>query len=126
MAHLSFEKAYNNGDCRTMEITSPDKIYKGFFCDPKLDRSTMPEGWYAYDFRTDDEGLGMFCELCHNYVYVNNGGTFFTQTEIPELKEADSSANIKIDQMAWDLAHDEPNFHEDVDNPENAWDYTFE
>ena len=90
-----------------MIITRPDGTeVKGFYCDPKLDRSTMPNGWYAYDIRTDDDGCGIFVELCKDYVIVNNGGTFFTQIEIPELKEDGSSIEFLIDEEDWAQAHD--------------------
>jgi hypothetical protein len=126
MASLSFERGFNNGGCDRMIIITPDTTYNGYYCDPKLDRSTMPEGWYAYDFRTDDDGLGFFCTINHNYVMVNNGGTFFTQTEIPELREPDSYKTMKIDQEEWNTAHSEEDFDDEVDNPEDAWDYSYE
>lgn len=126
MASLNFTRAYNNGECEMMEVLAPNTIYKGYYCDPKLDRSTMPEGWYAYDFRTDDDGCGIFCEICHNYVMVNNGGTFFTQNEITELREADSYKLLRIDPEEWKECHlDGDDDIEEIENPEDAWDYSF-
>jgi hypothetical protein len=125
MASLNFKNAFNNGDCNQMVILTSNEIYKGYYCDPKLDRSTMPEGWHAYDIRTDDDGCGIFCEICHNYVMVNNGGTFFTKTDIPELSEPDSYKPFRIDQEEWNSLHSDDDT-EEIENDPDAWNYSFE
>ena len=40
----------------------------------RIDRSTVPEGLYAYDIRHDDEGQGEPCEI-KPHVLVNHWGT---------------------------------------------------
>lgn len=52
---------------------------KGFFTNLRVDRNTLPAGWYAYDIRTSD--AGNFCAL-EQLVRVNHGGTFLTQTPV--------------------------------------------
>ena len=110
-----------------MKIIAPDKReYYGLYTDPKVDRRTLPEHWHAYDIRHDDECLGIFCELCHNYVVVNSAGSFVTDQEIPELKEDNSFVNFFIDPDEWKHMHSE-----DINDslmPENTpddWDYSF-
>ena len=125
MASVTFNDLQINGHGDDMIITSPSGIeYQGIFCDPKIDRATLPKGWYAYDIRHDDDGCGIFCQLCHNIVLVNNAGSFVTQTEIPELKEPGSMVFFRIDPEEWSNAHEDP----DEPCPENSdsdWDYTF-
>jgi hypothetical protein len=89
-----------------MTIISPNgREYNGYYCDPKLDRRTLPNGWNAYDIRHDDDGCGLFVELCHNYVIVNNAGTFFFEGQIEELAEPDSVVDFKTecDEIAWNF-----------------------
>ncbi len=86
-----------------MTIIAPNgHEFNGYYCDPKLDRRTLPDGWNAYDIRHDDDGCGYFAELCHNYVIVNNAGTFFLQGQIEELAEPDSVVFFKIDSEEYD------------------------
>lgn len=108
-----------------MTIIAPNgREYNGYYCDPKLDRRTLPNGWNAYDIRHDDDGCGIFVELCHNYVIVNNAGTFFLEGQIEELAEPNSTVDFKIDPEEWKLAHTK---HDELDfiNDDSAWDYTF-
>lgn len=96
MATQTFTEAM--GCASEMCLTDPNgKEYKGFYADPKIDRSTLPVGWHCYDFRHDDNGRGIFATLEADYVIVNNAGCFFTQTEIPELKEHGSWIEMSID-----------------------------
>lgn len=124
MATQAFNEALE--DAEEMIITRPDGTeVKGLYCDPKLDRSTMPNGWFAYDIRTDDDGCGVFVELCKNYVIANNGGTFFTQIEIPELKEDGSFVEFFIDEDDWAQAHDGDCDDLIQDDPDKLFYYTF-
>lgn len=122
MASLYFAEAVKQS--QTMTVISLDgREFQGYYCDPKLDRSTLPAGWYAYDIRHDDDGCGVFTELCNRYVIVNSAGTFFTQQPIPELSQDGSRVFFRIDPEEWELAHSgetEPV----VSNP-GDWDYTF-
>jgi hypothetical protein len=122
MASQTFDEAMKNQ--QEMEVTAPDgRTFTGNFCDPKLDRSTLPAGWYAYDIRHDDDGCGIFCTMEHDPVMVNNAGTFFLQTEIPELSAAGSSINFAIDEEEWKMDHksDEPC----PPSSPTDWDYSF-
>lgn len=134
MAKVNFQEATKYPT--EMTVTSPDgRSYEGFYTDPKIDRSTLPEGWNAYDIRHDDDGCGIFCQLCHNVVIVNNAGSFFLEGEIPELREPGAFVYFKVDPEEWDLLHADPDEIDDEDNvphdpdcPENAvtdWDYSF-
>lgn len=123
MAMQTFNDAMNSHE--ELTVMSPDGTeYNGYHCDPKVDRTTLPAGWYAYDIRHDDDGCGIFVELCHDYVVVNNAGTFLTQTPIPELMADHSSVDFEIDPEDWAMAHD----GDSSDCPENSdtnWGYTF-
>jgi len=80
------------GDAETekFEVCVGDNLYEGLFADARIDRSTLPEGWYAYDLREDDDSLEC-AEIKNGSIKVNHFGTFLTQKEIVELKEKDSS-----------------------------------
>ncbi len=61
-------------------IFMPDKSENaGYFTNFRVERNTLPQGWFAYDLREGDSGK--FCTL-EPHVLVNHGGTFLTQTEI--------------------------------------------
>ena len=48
MAAQKFKKAIN--EAADMTVITPDgRKITGFYCDPKVDRTTIPAGWYAYD-----------------------------------------------------------------------------
>ena len=55
---------------------------RGFFFELRVDRSTLPKGWYAYDIMHGDQG-GF--ALLKKHVLVNHAGTFLTQKKV-ELK----------------------------------------
>lgn len=56
---------------------------KGFFSVFRVDRNTLPDGWYAYDIMNGDQG-GL--ALLKDHVLVNHAGTFLTQKKV-ELKD---------------------------------------
>ena len=80
----------NDGDNKRFEVTVGDHVYEGLFADARIDRATLPEGWYAYDLR-EDVRMGEFIEIKNGDILVNHFGTFLTQTEIEEIKEKNSS-----------------------------------
>lgn len=53
---------------------------KGYFTNLRVDKTTLPAGWYAYDIRTSDTGKLMCLEK--DTVTVNHGGTFLTQNPV--------------------------------------------
>lgn len=52
------------------------------FTNMRIDRSTIPEGYYAYDVRESDGGAGDFAQV-QSYVMVNHWGTIIGKDEIP-------------------------------------------
>ena len=81
MAVQSFDEVRKN-DNQPFVISIKDKEYNGFFTNLRVNRETLPEGWYAYDLREDDDGD--ICELkCGDDVLVNFCGTFCTQNKLP-------------------------------------------
>ncbi len=81
MAIQSFQEAFKH-DNQKFIITINDKDYHGFFANIRIDRKTLPDGWYAYDMR-DGDGDGIVYELVNGYVVVNHMGTFYTQNKLP-------------------------------------------
>lgn len=85
MAMISFEEAYKN---EPMSVFRSDGSYvNGCLSDMRVDRSTIPEGWHAYDLRDNSDGIP--CELVNGYVMVNHMGTFLTQEDLG-LKQGES------------------------------------
>ena len=134
MATQTFKEAILNPT--DMTVIAPDnREITGFYCDPKIDRTTIPASWYAYDIRHDDDGCGIFIELCHDYVVVNSAGTFLTQTMIPELTNPASSVEFAIDESEWNMIHWDGNDDYDENAPYNGpvcpvkkdtdWEFTF-
>jgi len=76
---ISFDKAKEKADFFEVEIYSTGQTVEGLFTCIRVDRDTVPEGWYAYDLREGEDGE--FCTI-ENDVLVNHGGTFLTQQEI--------------------------------------------
>ena len=62
-------------------IVSPGCLteIQGYFTNQRVDRSTVPEGWYAYDLRTTENGT--LCTV-EERVVVNHGGTFLTKRRL--------------------------------------------
>lgn len=52
------------------------------FTDMRVDRTTVPEGLYAYSLRHDDDCQGDICEIAPS-VMVNFWGTILCREEIP-------------------------------------------
>jgi len=61
-------------------------IYEGRFTDVRVDRSSIPQGLYAYDVR--DECDGDPCEV-KSFVLVNHMGTLITDSPIPEAEQGE-------------------------------------
>jgi hypothetical protein len=79
MALCTFKEGFNK---RNTFILRPGckNENSGYFSNVRVDRSTLPEGWYAYDIRED--GNGNLCSIEKGYVIVNHGITFLTQTPV--------------------------------------------
>lgn len=113
MAIITFEEAYKQPVEFTV-ITNTGKIYSGYFSDLRIDRSSLPPGWNAYDIREDDI-TGAFGTIESKYILVNHAGTFYMQGEIEELSSPNAWVNLKIDEE----------LHSDAVNYPDDWDYTF-
>lgn len=76
---VTFEMAINEN--QPIEITQFDRklISKGYFTNARIDRATVPDGWYVYDLREGDDGDFACIE---SEVFVNHGGTVALQDEL--------------------------------------------
>ncbi len=101
MAIITFDEAHKVPEEMTI-ITNTGKEYHGFFSDIRLDRSTLPAGWSAYDIREDDEN-GEMGTLEYGYVFVNHFGTFYMNGSIEELNKDNTWVNLgSEDKSCWD------------------------
>ena len=107
MAIQSFDEARLNDCTEAVLIINRDKIdtYPGYFADIRIDRKTVPEGWYVYDIRhSDDDGMEV-AEIKNGYIWANHFGTFMTQTKLP-LAEEESVYNLVNERpyftISWD------------------------
>jgi hypothetical protein len=98
MALQSFAEAYKN-DNQPFAVSINDKDYEGFFADIRVDKKTLPEGWYAYDLREEE---GEICELKNGYIWANHYGTFCTQNMLP--LEDKTSLYIDSDYQDFDYS----------------------
>ena len=110
-----------------IELNAPDgRVYHGWYSDIRIDRKSLPEGYHAYDIRSDDLGLGVFCSLEHNYVVVNNEGSIVLDQEIPELKDPGSVVYFHIDPDEWISAQEDEDKEPAPENDPDDWEYSFE
>ena len=87
MAIQTFDEA-RNGDFLPFNVYIGDRAYEGYFSNIRIDRKSVPEGWYVYDIR-DCDSDGEPCEIKNGYIMVNHFGTFSTQNPLP-LDEGES------------------------------------
>lgn len=68
-------------DCTKDLVISPGckTQVEGKFTVLRVDRSTLPDGWYAYDIMHSDQGGFL---LLKEHVLVNHAGTFLTTQKI--------------------------------------------
>lgn len=80
---ITFNEAIRDAD---MFVVSPDTKREvcGYFTNARVDRKTLPSGWYAYDIRHGD--TGNFCTM-EPLVVVNHAGTFLCQKEVTMNKD---------------------------------------
>lgn len=80
MTHIAFSEI---SDFQPIELDLPDsKGIHALFTENRIDRSTLPDGLYAYDIRSDDEQDELFCTL-EPIVRVNHSGTVVVAHIIP-------------------------------------------
>lgn len=80
MALQTFEQAFNE-DQNPFTIFIGSKAYDGYAASVRIDRNTVPDGWYVYDMRHDD--FGDICEIKDGYIFANHMATFFTRHKLP-------------------------------------------
>ena len=112
MASCTFKEGMSEG----MEFALYDHeggiVAEGYFSNIRVDRRTLPDGWFAYDIRESDEG-GDLATIEESYVMVNHFGTFLTQTKL-KLPQEFKFPNGNIKRWA-NLG----------DDPEDDFDYSF-
>lgn len=62
----------------------------------RIDRSTVPSGYYLYEVRHDDDGLGDAVQIARN-ILVNHWGSIITHDEI--LLPVDGYLDIAPDDL---------------------------
>ena len=75
---VSFEE-WKKGSAPFIIAPGKSTEVEGLFSSLRLDRKTLPEGWYAYDIRHTDSGA--FCTV-EEHVAANHMGTFITKKKI--------------------------------------------
>jgi len=71
------------------------------FSPQKIDRSTVPEGYYVYGIRHDDDCRGEACQI-RRFVFVNHWGDIITNRRLP----LDSYGDLYIDDSDLLYAND--------------------
>jgi hypothetical protein len=83
MSKVPFSEALDDADILILSPGCKTEIC-GYFTNFRVDRSSVPEGWYAYDIRHGDSGELCTIEKC---VLVNHAGTFLTKTPVKLNKD---------------------------------------
>lgn len=81
-------------NARTEEFEHPELFDKpALFTNGRIDRTTVPDGWYAYDFRGSDDDPGELCVIEEKPVVVNHSGTAL----MPEKLEFPGSGRLHVE-----------------------------
>ena len=75
-----------------IEILDQDEA---LFTNGRVDRSLVPDGYYAYDLRGNDDGGDTACEI-KNVVTVNHFGTIITREPIGPIDGVTTESGITI------------------------------
>lgn len=87
----TFDELLKTNDAQGIILTVLGIGYPAVFTNFRLDRATIPDGYFAYDLRESDE-TSEFCEIADN-ILVNHGGTVITKTPI-DFKNNKNICNI--------------------------------
>ena len=80
-------------NARTEEFDYLQLVDKpALFTNGRIDRTTVPEGWYAYDFRGSDDDPGELCVIEERIVVVNHSGTAL----LPEKLEFPAAGRLHV------------------------------
>ncbi|WP_072526020.1 LPD28 domain-containing protein [Clostridium sp. Marseille-P3244] len=60
--------------------------YKALFTNERIKRDTVPDGWYLYEVRHDDECQGIPCEIAKG-ILVNFWGSLLMHDKLPEVEK---------------------------------------
>ena len=77
--------------------------HTGYFTDMRIIHASVPDGWYRYEIRHDDDGLGDWAEIA-KHVLVNFWGTLITREPI----EFDAYEDGYCWVIDYDYADNEP------------------
>lgn len=81
-------------NARTEEFEHLELFDKpALFTNGRIDRATVPDGWYAYDFRGTDDDPGELCYLEERTVVVNHAGTVL----LPEKLEFPRTGRLHVE-----------------------------
>ena len=87
-------------NARTEEFEQLELFDKpALFTNGRIDRSTVPEGWYAYDFRGSDDDPGELYVIEEKPVVVNHSGTAL----MPEKLEYKVPLAMGFEILAYNL-----------------------
>ena len=71
--------------------------YQALFTNERIKRDTVPDGWYLYEVRHDDECQGIPCGIAKG-VLVNFWGSLLMLDKLPEVEE---EGYLCIDEEEW-------------------------
>ena len=60
--------------------------HTALFTNERIKRDTVPDGWYLYEVRHDDECQGIPCEIAKG-ILVNFWGSLLMHDELPEVEK---------------------------------------
>lgn len=78
----------NHTECKDwerVEFRKAGKIYTGYFSNMRVDKTTLPAGYYFYELR-DEDSNGEVCEVAKG-ILVNFYGTLLTTEPITGVEE---------------------------------------
>lgn len=83
-------------NARTEEFQHVELFDKyALFTNARIDRSTVPDGWYCYDFRGSDDDPGELCFIEENVV-VNHAGSVLMPERLAMPKSGRLDARDEI------------------------------
>ncbi len=89
MSKVLFSEALDDADILILSPGCKTEI-SGYFTNLRVDRGSVPEGWYAYDIRHGDSGA--LCTI-EEHVLVNHAGTFLTKKPVKLNEDGYRSLN---------------------------------
>ena len=78
--------------------------YTALFTNKRIKGDTVPDGWYLYEVRHDDECQGIPCEIDKG-ILVNFWGSLLMHDELPEV-EKEGSLYISEEEWIADTAEE--------------------